>query len=413
MSIMKKIIVLIIAAAVIISGFSLYSQPEVRWEVGKTLQVKEGTSPQIKDSSIKIETIATGINELTTFAFVGNDILYLEKINGDIRLIRDGQVSEKILHHFDVYKTTESGLLGITTKDNLVYIYVSEPLDEEGKIPKANNIYEFLWTGEELVNKKLINTLPSRNCCHQGGYMVTSPNGEIFATIGDLENIRESGIPSKLQNNEDGGVDDTSIILRVGIDENTISPMTSDDPFSHYYAIGIRNSFGLAFDPITGNLWDTENGQVCCDEINLVTENFNSGWALVQGMANENSISVIPKIENFEYSNPEFTWDQVNAPTALAIPGNNWGEKYQNSLFVSDYIFGKIYKFELNDSRDGFVFQDPSLQDLIFHEGDNSDEIIFATEFGRISDMKFGPDGSLYVASHLSNGALFKIDLID
>jgi len=410
---MKKIIVLIIAAAVIISGFSLYSQPEIRWEVGKTLQVKEGTSPQIKDSSIKIETIATGINELTTFAFVGNDILYLEKINGDIRLIRDGQVSEKILHHFDVYKTTESGLLGITTKDNLVYIYVSEPLDEEGKIPKANNIYEFLWTGDELVNKKLINTLPSRNCCHQGGYMVTSPNGEIFATIGDLENIRESGIPSKLQNNEDGGVDDTSIILRVGIDENTISPMTSDDPFSHYYAIGIRNSFGLAFDPITGNLWDTENGQVCCDEINLVTENFNSGWALVQGMANENSISVIPKIENFEYSNPEFTWDQVNAPTALAIPGNNWGEKYQNSLFVSDYIFGKIYKFELNDSRDGFVFQDPSLQDLIFHEGDNSDEIIFATEFGRISDMKFGPDGSLYVASHLSNGALFKIDLID
>ena len=408
---MKKIIVLIIAAAVIISGFSLYSQPEIRWEVGKTLQVKEGTSPQIKDSSIKIETIATGINELTTFAFVGNDILYLEKINGDIRLIRDGQVSEKILHHFDVYKTTESGLLGITTKDNLIYIYVSEPLDEEGKIPKANNIYEFLWTGDELVNKKLINTLPSRNCCHQGGYMVTSPNGEIFATIGDLENIRESGIPSKLQNNEDGGVDDTSIILRVGIDENTISPMTSDDPFSHYYAIGIRNSFGLAFDPITGNLWDTENGQVCCDEINLVTENFNSGWALVQGMANENSISVIPKIENFEYSNPEFTWDQVNAPTALAIPGNNWGEKYQNSLFVSDYIFGKIYKFELNDSRDGFVFQDPSLQDLIFHEGDNSDEIIFATEFGRISDMKFGPDGSLYVASHLSNGALFKISM--
>ena len=403
---MKKIIVLIIAAAVIISGFSLYSQPEIRWEVGKTLQVKEGTSPQIKDSSIKIETIATGINELTTFAFVGNDILYLEKINGDIRLIRDGQVSEKILHHFDVYKTTESGLLGITTKDNLVYIYVSEPLDEEGKIPKANNIYEFLWTGDELVNKKLINTLPSRNCCHQGGYMVTSPNGEIFATIGDLENIRESGIPSKLQNNEDGGVDDTSIILRVGIDENTISPMTSDDPFSHYYAIGIRNSFGLAFDPITGNLWDTENGQVCCDEINLVKENFNSGWALVQGMANENSISVIPKIENFE-----FTWDQVNAPTALAIPGNNWGEKYQNSLFVSDYIFGKIYKFELNDSRDGFVFQDPSLQDLIFHEGDNSDEIIFATEFGRISDMKFGPDGSLYVASHLSNGALFKISM--
>ena len=186
---MKKIIVLIIIAVIIISVFYLYSQPEIRWEVGKTLQVKPGTSPQIKDSSIKIETIATGINELTTFAFIGNDILYLEKINGDIRLIRDGQVSEKILYHFDVYKTTESGLLGITTKDNFVYIYVSESLDEEGNIPKANNIYEFLWTGEELINKKLINTLPSRNCCHQGGYMVTSPDGEIFATILPTGNI--------------------------------------------------------------------------------------------------------------------------------------------------------------------------------------------------------------------------------
>tara|TARA_B100001540_G_scaffold28179_1_gene23892 strand:- start:7012 stop:8250 length:1239 start_codon:yes stop_codon:yes gene_type:complete len=412
MQAVKKIIIPIIVV-IIISGFYVYSQPEIRWEVGKTLQVKEGTSPQINDSSIKIETIATGINELTTFAFIEEDILYLEKINGDIRLIRDGKVNEKILYHFDVYKTTESGLLGITTKDNLVYIYVSEPLDEEGTIPNANNIYEFLWTGEELINKKLVNTLPSRSCCHHGGYMVTSPDGEIFATIGDLENIRAGGKASQLQNNKNGDIDDTSIILKVGVDESNLSPMNSEDPFSHYYAIGIRNSFGLAFDPLTGNLWDTENGQICCDEINLVHEKFNSGWALAQGMATEDVINLIPKIENFEYSNPEFTWDQVIAPTALAIPGNNWGQKYQNSLFVSDYIFGKIYKFELNEARDGFVFQDPSLQDLIFHEGDNNEEIMFATDFGRISDMKFGPDGSLYVASHLSNGALFKIDLID
>ncbi len=412
MQAVKKIIIPIIVV-IIISGFYVYSQPEIRWEVGKTLQVKEGTSPQINDSSIKIETIATGINELTTFAFIEEDILYLEKINGDIRLIRDGKVNEKILYHFDVYKTTESGLLGITTKDNLVYIYVSEPLDEEGTIPNANNIYEFLWTGEELINKKLVNTLPSRSCCHHGGYMVTSPDGEIFATIGDLENIRAGGKASQLQNNKNGDIDDTSIILKVGVDESNLSPMNSEDPFSHYYAIGIRNSFGLAFDPLTGNLWDTENGQICCDEFNLVHEKFNSGWALAQGMATEDVINLIPKIENFEYSNPEFTWDQVIAPTALAIPGNNWGQKYQNSLFVSDYIFGKIYKFELNEARDGFVFQDPSLQDLIFHEGDNNEEIMFATDFGRISDMKFGPDGSLYVASHLSNGALFKIDLID
>ena len=80
MQAVKKIIIPIIVV-IIISGFYVYSQPEIRWEVGKTLQVKEGTSPQINDSSIKIETIATGINELTTFAFIEEDILYLSLIH--------------------------------------------------------------------------------------------------------------------------------------------------------------------------------------------------------------------------------------------------------------------------------------------------------------------------------------------
>ena len=407
---MKKLIIICIVLVIFGSLVILYSQPEFRWEVGKISQIKEGTSPQITDHNMKIEVIGTGINDLTTFAFVGNDILYLEKTNGDVRLIRDGKIEKEPILHFDVYKTTESGLLGITTKDRFVYLYVSEPLDDEGKIPKENNIYRFLWNGEELIEKKLVNSLPSRNCCHQGGYMVTSQDGEVFATIGDLENVRK-GTPGKLQNMANGEIDDTGIILRVGYDENEISPMKSDDPLSHYYAIGIRNSFGLAFDPITGNLWDTENGQFCCDEINLIPPKFNSGWALAQGFVNDETIESIPEIGEFRYSNPEFTWQQVNAPTALAFAGHQWGEKYENSLFVADYLFGTIYKFELNDARDGFLFNEPSLQDLILNEGDNYNEIVFGTGFGRISDMKFGPDGSLYVASFFHNGALYKISL--
>ena len=118
-----------------------------------------------------------------------------------------------------------------------------------------------------------------------------------------------------------------------------------------------------------------------------------------------------PEIGEFRYSNPEFTWQSTNVPTALAFPGHQWGKKFENSLFVAGWLFGTIYKFELNDARDGFVFNEPSLQDLILNEGDSSDEIVFGTGFGRISDMKFGPDGSLYVASHFKNGALFKISL--
>ena len=55
-------------------------------------------------------------------------------------------------------------------------------------------------------------------------------------------------------------------------------------PLNLYYAYGIRNSFGMDFDPLTGNLWDTENGPEYGDEINLVEPGFNSGWNKVQGV---------------------------------------------------------------------------------------------------------------------------------
>ena len=56
-------------------------------------------------------------------------------------------------------------------------------------------------------------------------------------------------------------------------------------PLNLYYAYGIRNSFGFDFDPVTGNIWDTENGPGEGDEINLVEPGFNSGWHEVHGMA--------------------------------------------------------------------------------------------------------------------------------
>ena len=58
-----------------------------------------------------------------------------------------------------------------------------------------------------------------------------------------------------------------------------------EPPLSMYYAYGIRNSFGMDFDPISGNLWDTENGPGNSDEINLVLPGFNSGWQEVMGIA--------------------------------------------------------------------------------------------------------------------------------
>ena len=109
------------------------------------------------------------------------------------------------------------------------------------------------------------------------------PDHNVYTAIGDV-----GGHRGQAQNTRDGArLDGTSGILRVTENGKLVSPnpLGSGDPTRVYYAYGIRNSFGFDFDPVTGNLWDTENGADDNDEINLVAPGFNSGWLKVQGMA--------------------------------------------------------------------------------------------------------------------------------
>jgi glucose/arabinose dehydrogenase len=137
-----------------------------------------------------------------------------------------------------------------------------------------------------------------------------------------------------------------------------------------YYAYGIRNSFGLAFDPATGNLWDTENGPDYGDEINIVQPGFNSGWGKVQGIWYNNGSHEGPIVQNVsdlnnilvniegkgKYRSPEFIWNETVAPTGITfLNPNKLGKQYQNDMFVGDYKYGNLYDFKLNSSRTGLI----------------------------------------------------------
>ncbi len=146
----------------------------------------------------------------------------------------------------------------------------------------ANRVYRYTWNGSALVNPSLILSLPvTPGPNHDGGIITFGPDGKLYVVIGDLN---RSG---QLQNHATGAApDDTSVILRLN-DDGTIP---ADNPFhaqggnlAKYYAYGIRNSFGLAFDPLTNKLWMTENGPNNYDEINLVEPGFNSGWNQIMG----------------------------------------------------------------------------------------------------------------------------------
>ena len=346
-------------------------------------------TPTVKDSDFAVEKYVVGISgSPTTMAFEGNDILVLSKVTGQVHLFRDGVLQKESVLQENVTNEGEQGMLGITTVGNKVYLYFTAS-DTMGGEPLGKRVYSYDWDGQKLVNKTLIKDLLQTQTYHNGGAMTTDLNGSVYLVVGD------AGHFGMLQNKLVGPPDDTSVIFRIA-------------PPGPYYAIGIRNSFGLTVDPVTGKLWDSENGPDFGDEINIVPPNFNSGWDLIMGPANKTQLENLPRILNYTYHDPQFTWMKTVAPTGLAFAKSPEYGKYQNNLFVGDCNNGNIYRFELNKDRDGFVFNSPQLQDKVVNYEDSMDEIIFGTDFGCVSDVVTGPDGFLYIVS-LSDGTIYRI----
>ena len=345
--------------------------------------------PVMNDTGFVIQKYVTGICcSPTTMAFEGNDILILSKTSGEVHLFRNGVLQHTPALQENVTSIGEQGMLGITTVGTKVYLYFTES-SKMGGHPLGKRVYSYDWNGEHLVNKTLIKDLSKTQTYHNGGAMVTDKNGSVYLAVGD------AGSFGKLQNKPTGEPDDTSVIFRLV-------------PPGPYYAIGIRNSFGLTIDPVTGKLWDTENGPDFGDEINIVPPGFNSGWDLIMGPANKTQLAQLPGYPGYTYHDPQFTWQTTVAPTGIAFSSPQGFGKYKDSVFVGDCNNGNVYRFQLNQNRDGFVFNSPQLADKEVNIGDSMSEIVFATGFGCISDVAIGSDGLLYVTS-LSDGTIYRI----
>jgi glucose/arabinose dehydrogenase len=394
---------------------------------------------QIADNNLRIELVADGLAQPTSMTFVDEDtILVLEKDTGMIRVVNNGTLEKNPALAVRVDPNAERGLLGIDIlergigqlkDDDFVFIYLTEETNENGKGDSVRNrVYRYNWNGTDLSNPVLLLDLPGEpGPYHNGGKIKVGPDEQLYVVIGDLTS------PSTILQNHvldsDAIPNNTSVIIR--IDPLNGNP-SSDNPFKnqsqndlidnfsldYYYAYGIRNSFGLSFDPITGSLWDTENGEDKFDETNLVKPGFNSGWSKIMGPISRNknlSENDLVMLNNSYYSDPKFSWFKPIGVTDLEFYNSSrLGNKFSNNIFVGGINAGDLYFFNIDDNRTAIRI-DPSmsghtdLTDSIADPQDDLSPALFARGFsGRITDIETGPDGYVYVLTY-SDGRLYRI----
>jgi glucose/arabinose dehydrogenase len=416
--------------------------------------------PMVYDQNLQISQPTTEpLNFPTGVDFLGeNDMLIIEKNTGQVKRILDGQILNEPVLDVNVASESERGLLGIailntnviansdisptlevSQENNLnnelvqVFLFYTETKDIDNGDILGNRLYKYDFINGKLVNPTLLLDLPFLpGPSHNGGVLEIGPDNNLYLVVGDINREANPEYMTLAQNIENSKVPDgRGGVLRLTVDgdpvlkagEGGFSSLGDSGLLNFYYGYGIRNSFGIGFDPLTGILWETENGSNYGDEINVILPGFNGGWRHVLGLSTEyenfkNKQFDRNKLILFDgkstYYDPVFTWVDTVAPTAIAfIDSNIFNEEYENDLLVGSVKQGRIFHFNLNETRTGLELDLPSgeLSDKIANVDEELDSVTLGRNFGIITDIEINPyNGKIYVVDgQTKNGKIYEI----
>jgi len=311
---------------------------------------------------------------------------------------------------------------------------------------------------------------------HNAGVIRFGPDGKLYVIIGDngrrgqLQNLpsgpTETGLGTAVPDDQFGGPQPdnahfTGVVLRL----NTDGTAPTDNPFfaagaaiagevgsnlQKTFAYGVRNSFGLAFDPISGRLWESENGDTAFDELNQITAGHNGGWIQFMGPASRiaqfkaiettpgaffglqqlrwpptrladtpaEALSRLFDVPGSHYADPQFSWKFALAPAGIGFSSSRQlGPQFLGDLFVGfatpSPLGGPLFHFNLTGNRRKLALEDPRLSDLVADNSDlrdmtESESLLVGRDFGIVTDIETGPNGNLFVVS-LSDGAIYEV----
>jgi glucose/arabinose dehydrogenase len=329
------------------------------------------TPSQPRTGTIVAEPVATDLDHPATFVFDDSGaIFYGERLTGEIRRIDPAtgkDTSVFTIPHVVGDVANEQGLVGLTLppdfpKDPWLYAYATRMVNGVAR----DQIVRIPLHGDRGISMHLVLDVQVAGERHNGGRMLFGPDGMLYVVVGETY---DSALAQDRSVN--GGK-----VLRM----TPTGGVPADNPFpgSRIYSYGNRNSFGLAFDPKTGDLWETENGPECNDELNRILPGRNYGWG-----PSETCDGKAPGDTNGDGPKPVLPlvfYDTTIGPTGIAFcDGCGLGTGREGHLFFGSFNTGDIHEVTLDADRTGVVRD--------------------ATPFNHgnlVLSIEAGPDGALY-----------------
>lgn len=336
--------------------------------------------------TVKLDTIATGLDVPWGMAFLPDGSLLVTERGGKLYQVKNRKNTE-IKGVPDVLAQGQGGLMDIILhpdyeKNRLVYFSYSKPKGSQA----TTAVMQAKLEGNMLTNQKIVfEALPYASTRHHyGSRLVFDKQGFLFISVGERGNEREN--PQSLDNA-------LGKIHRINADGS----IPDDNPFkdksgkpTSLYCYGNRNPQGMALNPSTGELWETEHGPRGGDEINIITPSTNYGWPVTSYGINYNGTTITDKTTAPGIEEPLLYWLPSIAPSGTAFVTGDRYKAWKGALLVGSLRFKYLNLCYLDGHK--ITGQEKLLKNI-----------------GRLRDVRMAPDGYIYVAVEDKKGSVFRL----